>query len=102
MTADPSSAAASPSREELDARLRRLVAVQLDIAPSRLGPDVRLGEDLCVDSLSAVELGLVIEDEFDIELSDEQRDSIDTYGDMVQTVAAALDRQSAGVPPAER
>jgi acyl carrier protein len=72
----------------LEARLRDLVAAHLDVDPVRLEPGVRLGEDLCVDSLAAVELTMVIEDEFDISLPEEDVADVRTYGDVLALVAA--------------
>ena len=68
---------------ELEPRLRKLVADHLDIDPSRLRPEALLGEDLCLDSLAATEMTLVIEDEFDVSIPDELREDVRTYGDVV-------------------
>lgn len=69
-------------------RLRALVAAHLDVDPARLQPDCRLGEDLCVDSLAAIELTMVIEDEFDISLSEADVADVRTYGDVLALVSA--------------
>ena len=53
----------------------------------RLSPGTRLGEDLCVDSLTAVELLMVLEDEFDIALPEDEVGELRTYGDLVAAVA---------------
>ncbi len=83
-----SSAAPAAANGDVEERLRQLVAAHLDVDPVRLRPEVRLGEDLCVDSLSAVELTMVIEDEFDISLPDEDVADVRTYGDVLALVAA--------------
>jgi acyl carrier protein len=79
---------------ELEAQLRQLVADHLDIDPARLVPDALLGEDLCLDSLAATEMTLIIEDEFDVSIPDELREEVTTYGDVVtllrQRLAARL------------
>jgi len=71
---------------ETEPRVRSIVAVHLDVDPRRLKPDARLGEDLCVDSLAAIELAMVLEDEFDIALPEEVLGCVRTYGDMVNLV----------------
>lgn len=71
---------------EMEPRVRSIVAVHLDVDPKRLKPEVRLGEDLCVDSLAAIELAMVLEDEFDIALPEEVLGCVRTYGDMVHLV----------------
>ena len=72
---------------DLELRLRRVAAIHLDVDPGRLLPGARLGEDLCVDSLDAVEFTMVLEDEFDIVLPDEVMGCIRTYGDIVTVVS---------------
>ena len=72
----------------VEPRLQALVAAHLDVDPARLQPDCRLGEDLCVDSLAAIELTMVIEDEFDISLPEEDVADVRTYGDVLTLVAA--------------
>ena len=71
---------------ELEPRVRSIVAVHLDVDPKRLQPEARLGEDLCVDSLAAIELAMVLEDEFDIALPEEVVGCVRTYGDVVTLV----------------
>lgn len=71
---------------EMEPRVRSIVAVHLDVDPERLKPEARLGEDLCVDSLGAIELAMVLEDEFDIALPEEVLGCVRTYGDVVDLV----------------
>ena len=71
---------------EMEPRVRSVVAVHLDVDPKRLKPEARLGEDLCVDSLAATELAMVLEDEFDIALPEEALGCVRTYGDVVNLV----------------
>jgi len=80
---------------ELEPRLRTVVATHLDVEPGRLLPTARLGEDLCVDSLDAVELTMVLEDEFDIALPDELVAAIRTYGDVVEMVSRQVEVRTA-------
>jgi acyl carrier protein len=79
------------SREtDVQARLVRLLASHLDVDPERIRPETRLGEDLCVDSLGAVELTMAMEDEFDIALPDAMVAGISTFGDVVAVVSGQL------------
>ena len=79
---------------DFEPRLRDIVAAQLDVDPQRLLPGARLGEDLCVDSLSAIELTMVLEDEFDIALPEEEVAEVRTYGDVVSVVSNHITRRS--------
>ena len=76
--------------KEMEPRVRSVVAVHLDVDPNRLQPEARLGEDLCVDSLAAIELAMVLEDEFDIALPEEVLGCVRTYGDVVSLVNAKV------------
>ncbi|MDQ6650042.1 MAG: phosphopantetheine-binding protein [Actinomycetota bacterium] len=97
-------ASAPPASEvavdPLEQRVRALVAAQLDVDPRRLTPAALLGEDLGVDSLAAIELGMLLEDEFEISLPDEVLNGVHTYGDTVAVVreraGTALDGTAAG------
>ncbi|HEV3402161.1 MAG TPA: phosphopantetheine-binding protein [Acidimicrobiales bacterium] len=73
--------------QDVDHRVRTILASHLDVDVDRLSPETRLGEDLCVDSLTAVELLMVLEDEFDIALPDHETSDLVTYGDLLSVVA---------------
>jgi acyl carrier protein len=79
---------------DVETKVRGIVAAQLDVDPERLVAAARLGEDLCVDSLSAIELTMVLEDEFDIALPEEEVADVRTYGDVVTVVKEHVERRS--------
>lgn len=74
-------------KDEVDDKVKRIVALHLDVDAGRLSPGARLNEDLCVDSLTAVELLMVLEDEFDIALPEDEVGDLRTYSDVVDLVA---------------
>ena len=78
--------------------MRSVVALHLDVEPDRLRPEARLGEDLCVDSLAAIEMAMVLEDEFDIALPEEVLGCVRTYGDVVDIVRERVERRLAERP----
>lgn len=67
---------------KLSERIRGLVAEQLGVDVSELRPDANILEDLGADSLDVVEMVMAIEEEFDIEISDEDAEAIRTVGDV--------------------
>ena len=73
--------------QDVDERVRTILATHLDVDAGRISAETRLGEDLCVDSLTAVELLMVLEDEFDIALPDDETASLITYADLLSVVA---------------
>lgn len=91
---DPLEVPVVGENDEVGTRLRRLVAAHLDLDPRRLVPEARLGQDLCVDSLAAIELTMVIEDEFDISLPEDVVADVRTYGDVLALVAERADEHA--------
>ena len=67
----------------LDQRLVELVAEQLGISPEEAVPEAAFIDDLGADSLDIVELVMSLEEEFDIEIPDEDAEKIQTIDDAV-------------------
>jgi acyl carrier protein len=57
---------------DLEARIRALVADQLGVNSAEVTPDASILDDLGADSLDVVELVMSLEDTFDIEVPDEE------------------------------
>jgi len=76
---------------EVDGRIRNLFVLHLDVAAEELTPEARLSEDLCVDSLTAVELLMILEDEFDIALPEDEVGDMKTFAELVTVVAERVD-----------
>ena len=68
-------------------KLIEIVSEQLDIDAATLSADTNLIEDLGVDSLDVVEMFMEVQDEFGVEIPDEDVDSIKTLGDMAEYIA---------------
>jgi acyl carrier protein len=79
--------------DDLSGRLRVLSAEQLEVAPAALVPDALLGDDLGIDSLSAIEWGMSIEDAFGISMPEDAWGYVRTYG-MVEELVARLSRRT--------
>ena len=56
-------------------KIKTIIAEQLNIDESRITPDTNLMKDLEADSIEAVEIIMGIEDEFDIEIPDENAET---------------------------
>ncbi|HEY1016702.1 MAG TPA: acyl carrier protein [Herpetosiphonaceae bacterium] len=69
------------SSDELTTRLRKLVAEQLGKDESLIVPTASFTDDLEADSLDLVELIMSLEEEFGIEISDEDAEKLATVGD---------------------
>lgn len=67
-------------------KVRAIIANELNIDESKITMDSTLNEDLGADSLDAVELIMALEDEFGVQVSDEDAQGIHTVGDIVKLV----------------
>lgn len=65
-----------------------IVANELSVSKEDLNEKTHLQDDLNADSLDAVELIMSIEDEFDIEISDDEAQNLRTIGDIVNYINA--------------
>ena len=64
-------------------RIRTIIAEELDVDKASIEPQSKLADDLGADSLDAVELIMAIEEEFDVEIDDNDATKIKTVQDIV-------------------
>ncbi len=70
-------------------RVKEMIVEELSVEAEKITMESRLAEDLGADSIDAVELIMNIEDEFEIQVSDEEAQNIKTVGDLVKYIEAA-------------
>ena len=63
-----------------------IIVEQLQVEESEVSMDTNLMKDLSADSLDAVEIIMAIEDEYGIEIPDEDAEKFQTVGDLVRYV----------------
>jgi acyl carrier protein len=68
----------------IEEKVKKIVADQLSVDEAQVKPEASFINDLGADSLDTVELIMALEEEFGIEISDEEAEKI-------QTVQAAID-----------
>ena len=65
-------------------RIREMLAEQLEIEPEKITMESDILEDFEADSLDVVDMVMSLEDEFGIEIPDEQVENLRTVGDVVR------------------
>ncbi|HWL12968.1 MAG TPA: acyl carrier protein [Ureibacillus sp.] len=71
-------------------RVTKVVVDRLGVDESEVKPEASFREDLGADSLDVVELVMELEDEFDMEISDEDAEKIATVGDAISYIEAKV------------
>ncbi len=65
---------------------QQMIADELKLDPSEIKPESRLVDDLHADSLNIVELVLRMEEQFEIEIPDDDMPKLQTVGDIVEYI----------------
>jgi acyl carrier protein len=76
--------------EELYARFRNCAVEVLSVDADKVVPEAKFGDDLDADSLDLVELVMALEEEFSIEVPEEDLEGIETVGQAYDLVVAKL------------
>ena len=71
-------------------RVTKIIVDRLDVEESKVTPEATFKDDLGADSLDVVELVMELEDEFDLQFSDEDSEKIVTVGDAVSYIESQL------------
>ena len=67
-------------------KVRDILVDQLDVAEEKVTMDASITDDLGADSLDVVDLVMSLEEEFDVEIPDNQVENIKTVGDIVRYI----------------
>lgn len=74
------------SKEDILAKLRPVIAEQLGVDESEVKEDASFTEDLNADSLDLVELIMSLEEQFKLQISDEDAEKLTTVGEAVDYI----------------
>ena len=72
-------------------KLQEIIAEVLNVDPEEITMDTTFVDDLGADSLDVFQIIMGIEEEFDIEISNEDAEKIVTVGDAVEQIKNAVD-----------
>ena len=73
--------------DQIFEKVKEIIMDQLDVDEDMITMDASFVDDLEADSLDVVDLMMAMEEEFDIEISDEDAEGIVTIGDAVSYLA---------------
>ncbi len=70
----------------VEVKVKSIIAEQLGVGEDEIKPESSFIDDLGADSLDIVELVMAMEEEFDVEIPDEQAESIKTVKDAIDYI----------------
>jgi acyl carrier protein len=76
--------------EQLYARFRNCAVEVLSVDADKVVPEAKFGDDLDADSLDLVELVMALEEEFGIEVPEEDLEGVETVGQAYDLIAGKL------------
>ena len=71
---------------EMEARLKKIVAEQLGVDEAKIVPSAKFSDDLNADSLDLVEMIMSLEEEFGVEIPDEDAEKLLTVQDAIDYI----------------
>jgi acyl carrier protein len=77
-------------RSDIEAKMRELLVEELGLDEDKITMEATFEEDLEVDSLGVVELLMALEDNFGVQIPDEEAEALVTVGEAVDLVAQKL------------
>ena len=83
----------SVSIEEIESKVKTIIAEELGVEESKVVPEASFNDDLGADSLDTVELVMMLEEQFSIEIPDEEAQKIVTVGDAINFIKEHLEQE---------
>lgn len=72
--------------DNTETRVKEIIINELGVEPEKVTPDASFVEDLGADSLDTVELVMAFEEEFGMEIPDEDAEKLQTVGDAIKYI----------------
>ena len=74
------------AEKSIEERVKDIIVEQLGVNPEQVTPGASFIEDLGADSLDTVELVMAFEEEFSVEVPDEEAEKLQTVGDVIKYI----------------
>ncbi len=81
------------SKDNIVSKVKEITSEQLGVDESQITPEAKFVDDLGADSLDTVELVMALEEEFDLEISDEEAEKLTTVNRVVSYIEDCLDKK---------
>jgi len=72
----------------IEEKIKEIIVEQLGVDPAQVTPEASFVNDLGADSLDTVELVMALEEEFNLEIPDEEAEKIATVGQAIEYIRA--------------
>jgi acyl carrier protein len=79
------------SDKSIEDRVKDIIVEQLGVSAEQVTPEAKFVEDLGADSLDTVELVMAFEEEFDIEVPDDEAEKLQSVGDVITYINSQQD-----------
>ena len=71
-------------------KVKAILSEQFDVEEDSITADTKISEDLGADSLDVVDLLMSLEDEFEVEVPDDEIENIKTVGELVKYIESNM------------
>jgi len=81
-----------PEIADIESKVKKIVSEQMGVAESEISRETSFVNDLNADSLDTVELVMEFEEEFELNIPDEQAEKIQTVGQAIDYIKEYLEK----------
>jgi acyl carrier protein len=81
------------AEKSIEEKVKDIIVEQLGVNPEQVTPQASFIEDLGADSLDIVELVMAFEEEFSVEVPDEDAEKLQTVGDVIKYIEEKSSKQ---------
>jgi len=75
---------------DIEKEVKKIIMEQLGVDESQITPEANFIDDLGADSLDTVELVMALEEKFDLKISDEEAEKLDSVGKAIDYIKSHI------------